>query len=80
MKGAIRPKKTVETPDNLEMFMPPEMNLLPELGEAIPPVPEPQMTAKANRPTTGGARYGGRAAAYTYGTYFANSTTSRGIW
>ena len=49
MKGVIRPKKTVETPDNLEMFMPPEMNLLPELGEAIPPVPEPQMTEP--RPT-----------------------------
>ena len=61
-----------------------ESQLMTELcqlwGEAIPPVPEPQMTAKVNRPTTGGARYGGRAAAYTYGTYFANSTTSRGIW
>ena len=49
MKGIIKPKKTVETPDNLEIFMPPEMNLLPELGEAIPPVPEPQITEP--RPT-----------------------------
>ena len=49
MKGVIRPKKTVETQDNLEIFMLPEMNLLPELGEAIPPVPEPQMTEP--RPT-----------------------------
>ena len=44
MKGVIRPKKVVETPDGLETFMLPEMNQLPELGEAVPPVPEPQIT------------------------------------
>ena len=41
MKEVIRLKKTVETPDDMELFMSQEMNQLPELGEVVPPVSEP---------------------------------------